>query len=80
MRPTKCDSCSWPTLGERCIPCRIRAGEEVPGHRFIVTESATIPTAETATIIACSRSGVEGEVQQLPLGAETEAEVVPIEE
>ena len=30
MRPTKCVSYSWPTLGERCILCRMRAGEEVP--------------------------------------------------
>lgn len=75
MRPTKCPSCSWPTLGERCIPCRMRADEEVPGHRLIVVESVTISAPELEAIISCPRSGPGCEIQQLPLGEE----VPPIE-
>ena len=76
MRPTKCVGCSWPTLGERCIPRRMRAGEEVPGHRLIVAESVTVSAPESAAIISCPRSGPGREVQQLPLGEE----VPPIKE
>ena len=75
MRPTKCFSCSWPTLGGSCIPCRIRAGEGVPEHRLIITESITINAPESAAIISCPRSGSGREVQQLPL----DEEVPPIE-
>ena len=70
MRPTKCVSCSWPTLGERCIPCRMRAGEEVPGRRLTVAESVTINAPESEPIISCPRSGSGREIQQLPLGEE----------
>lgn len=75
MRPTKCVNYSWPTLGGRCIPCRMRAGEEVPGHRLIVAESVMVSAPESAAIISCPRSGSGREVQQLPLGEE----VPPIE-
>lgn len=67
MKATSCVNCRWLALALQaglCQPCRIRAGETIPGHRLVETTEASPPVA----LIVCTRDGGGCEAVQLPLG------------
>ena len=44
MSVTRCTKCKWPVgmpsalTDGLCIPCRLRRGEKIPGHRLVTPE------------------------------------------
>ena len=45
LNATRCRKCKWPVaipsaLKDRlCIPCRLRQGDKIPGHRLVEPET-----------------------------------------
>ena len=69
MQSQPCSICRWPALALQdglCQPCRIRAGETIPGHRLV----ATPQVSPSATLIVCTRDGGGASCEALQLALE----------
>ena len=65
MASQPCSICKWPALALQaglCQPCRIRAGETIPGHRLISDQASP-----SSTLTVNTKDG-SAEVQLLALG------------